>query len=141
MNILHNVRFRAYSHATEDQSKVESALKFVSGAQELNREMLKGHYGSPLIKIIAFLKKRKDLDAFLDRMRNAGILPEVLSTLNRRVDEEGSLYIRVSKQAAYEGRIEMTEKDDSISIKAKVRSYPASREEAMKILRESLQEE
>ncbi|MFQ5885525.1 MAG: RNA-binding domain-containing protein [Thermoplasmata archaeon] len=141
MNVLHNVRFRAYSHATEVQSRVESALRFVSGTHELGREVLRGHHGNPLIKLTAFLKKRKDLDAFLERMEEAGIIPELLTTLDERMDEEGSLYIRFSKQAAYEGRIEMTEKDDAISTRAKVRAYPANKEEALKVLTEALLEE
>ncbi|MFQ6106720.1 MAG: RNA-binding domain-containing protein [Thermoplasmata archaeon] len=141
MSILHNVRFRAYCHATEVQSRVESAMRFISGARELEHENLKGHHGNPLVKISAFLKRRKDLDIFLDKMAEAGVLQEILGTLDRSVDEKGSLHMRFSKQAAYEGRIEMTERDDAISVRAKVRAYPATKEEAIRLLKERLQQE
>lgn len=140
MSILHNVRFRAYSHATEDQSRVESAMRCVSGAQDVETEMLKGHHGNPLVKMTVFLNKRKDLEAFLGKLKSAGILAEILGTLDRRMDEEGSLHMRLSKQAAYKGRIEITEKDDAISLTAKVRAYPANRDVALRVLMEALRE-
>jgi RNA binding exosome subunit len=141
MSILHNVRFRTFAHATEDRSRVEAAITFVSGSQNMECEMLKGHHGNPLAKITAFLKKRKDLDSFLSRIKDTKISPEILGTLDRRVDGDGTLYIRLSKQAAYEGRIETTEKDDAISVRAKVKAYPANRAEAIRLLRKSLKEE
>jgi RNA binding exosome subunit len=140
MTILHNVRFRAYSHATEDQSKVESAVMFASGVREVDTETLKGHHGNPLVKITVFLSKRKDLEAFLDRLGSAGILPGVLDTLERRVDRENCLHIRLSKQAAYKGRIEATENDEAISVVAKVKAYPANRDVALRVLTEALRE-
>lgn len=141
MNILHNARFRSYSHATEDQSRVESAMRFVSGAQSVETEMLKGHHGNPVVKITVFLNKRKDLELFLERLRRRGLFAKILATLERRLDEEGSLHVRLSKQTAYKGAIEMTEKDDAISIVAKVRAYPAKRDVSMRVLMEGLQEE
>ncbi|MCK4367757.1 MAG: hypothetical protein KAW84_07420 [Thermoplasmata archaeon] len=140
MSILHNVRFRAYSHATEDKSRVESAMRCVSGAQNVETETLKGHHGNPLVKMTVFLSKRKDLEAFLGKLKTAGILEEILGTLDRRMDEEGSLHMRLSKQAAYKGRIEITEKDDAISLTAKVRAYPANRDVALRVLVEALRE-
>lgn len=141
MSVLHNVRLRTFAHATEDRSRVEAALTFVSGSGEVECEMLKGHHGNPLTKITVFLKKRKDLDRFLDRIKDAKILPEILRTLDKRVDGDGTLYVRLSKQAAYEGRIETTEKDDAISIRAKVKAYPANRTEAIRLLKELLKED
>lgn len=141
MNILHNVRLRTYSHATEDQSRVESAMRFVSGAQKVETETLKGHHGNPVVKITVFLNKRKDLEAFLEKLRDVGIFTRILASLDRRLDEEGSLHLRFSKQAAYKGTIEMTEKDDAVSVVAKVRAYPANRDVAMGVLMETLREE
>ena len=141
MNILHNARLRSYSHATEDQSRVESAMRFVSGAQNVETEMLKGHHGNPVVKITVFLNKGKDLEALLESLRRGGIFAKILATLDRRLDEEGSLHIRLSKQAAYKGTIEMIEKDDAISIVAKVRAYPANRNVSMQVLMKRLQEE
>lgn len=138
MSILHNVKLRTFAHATEDRSRVEAALTFVSGSRDMECEMLKGHHGNPLAKITIFLKKRGDLDSFLNSIKDAEILPEILRTLDRRVDGYGTLYIRLSKQAAYEGRIEIAEKDDAISVRAKVKAYPASKTEAIRLLRESL---
>lgn len=140
MSVLHSVKLRTFAHATEDRSRVEAALTFVSGSRAMECEMLKGHHGDPLAKITAFLKKREDLDSFLDRIKDSEILPEMLRTLDKRVDEHDTFYIRLSKQAAYEGRIKIAEKDDVIFIRAKVKAYPANRTEAIRLLKESLKE-
>ena len=141
MRILHNIRFRTYSHATEDLHRVEFALRNVSGVHELEYENLKGHHGNPIVKITASMDKRSEIDGFQDRLRDSGSFPEILATLDDRVDEEGVLHIRLSKQAAYEGRMEMAADDDAVSVGAKVRAYPASRSEAIRVLRENLEAE
>jgi RNA binding exosome subunit len=140
MTVFHNARLRAYSHATEDQSRVESAVRFASGTQTVDTEMLKGHHGNPLVKITVFLNQKRDLESLLDRLGNAGILAELLETLDRRVDHESFLHIRLSKQAAYRERIVMTEGDDAISVVAKVKAYPANRDVALRVLTEALRE-
>jgi len=113
-----------HSHATEDENKVLKALMEVFPPRLrdrviLVRERLSGHYNNPLIRIWAETSSEKDaLETFnyiLSRLDLADI-GYIRSSLEERVDKNGVLHIRVSKQDAYLGRLTVFEGDDVIKI-------------------------
>jgi RNA binding exosome subunit len=62
----------------------------------------------------------------------------LLNTLEDRVDEEGVLHIRIDKQKAYLGEVELADRD-AIVFKAKIVTYPSKREKVLEAARELIE--
>jgi RNA binding exosome subunit len=132
-----NMHFRAFCHATEDEAKVTQALKFASGADEVTREVTEGYHGNPIIILEVFIKEKRRSRDFFTRL-DEEVINEILGTLEKRMDDDCNLYIRLDKQEAYLGNLKMTTSDDAIAVRAKVESYPKKLETAMKSVTEFL---
>ena len=133
-----NMHFRAFCHATEDEAKVVQALKFASGADEVTREVTEGYHGNPIIILEVFIKeKRRSRDLF-SRL-DVEEIKEIIASLEKRMDEDCNLFLRLDKQEAYLGNLKMTTSDDAIAVRAKVESYPKKLETAMKSVTEFLE--
>ncbi len=113
-----------HSHATEDEKKVMKALLEVFPPEireyiVLVREELKGHYNNPIVRIRAETTNNesaiKTFSYILDRL-NLTDLEYLFSTLDERVDRNGTLHLRISKQDAYLGRLIMFEGDDVVKV-------------------------
>jgi len=112
-------------------------LRFVSGADDLSKDLAVGYHGNSIMILQTRLEKRRDVRAFFSRLSTMD-LQRVLDTLDRRLDEECNLYLRLDKQSAAQGRMELTDRDDVIQVSAKIESYPSSREKAMMVAMEFL---
>ena len=133
-----NMHFRVFCHATEDEAKVVQALKFASGADELTREVTEGYHGNPIVILEVFIKEKRRSKDFFSKM-DVDTLQEIAATLERRMDEDCNLYIRIDKQEAFLGNLKMTTSDDAIAVRAKIESYPKKLETAMKSVTEFLE--
>ncbi|RLG88971.1 MAG: exosome protein [Thermoprotei archaeon] len=115
---------RTYVHATEDLEKVKKALinilpVGVRGNVNIDIVKTKGHYGNE-ISILSIKLKGRSSDELLRNIlcrlseSERGIL---IASLSDRVDPRVShLYIRLSKQDAYLGRIRLLDGSDVIKI-------------------------
>jgi RNA-binding protein len=133
-----NMHFRVFCHATEDETKVVQALKFASGAEDITREVTEGYHGNPIVKLEVFIKEKRRARDFFSRL-DEGMIHELVVTLEKRVDDDCNLYLRLDKQEAYIGNLKMTTSDDAIAVRAKIESYPKKRETAMKSVTEFLE--
>jgi len=114
-------------HATEDPAKVSQALKNVfpntiSDDIKLTTQHLEGHHGNPIKVLKTNLTKRKLVDQFLSHLLtnlNADDLKTVANSLESHMDEEGNLFVRLDKQAAYMGEIR-SKQEDPVRIKIKL---------------------
>jgi RNA binding exosome subunit len=133
-----NMHFRVFCHATEDEAKVIQALKFASGADEITREVTEGYHGNPIIILEVFTKERRRSRDFFIKLDTIEI-QELIDSLQKRMDDDCNLYLRLDKQEAYLGNLKMTTSDDAIAVRAKVESYPKKLETAMKSVTEFLE--
>jgi RNA binding exosome subunit len=136
--MFHWIEARAFCHATEEEERVVAAVRTVVPDADIEREALAGHFGNPLVVMTA---RAKDSTA---RRAWAGIVSalggsEILRGLDERLDEDGTYHLRLDKQAAYHGRIEVASGSDVITFHAKVASYPKNRENVVEVLRRSLE--
>ncbi len=126
MRIL-SVEISAIVHATEDSTKVAQALRnvlseHVSDEVKMTMQYLQGHHGNPIRTLRTGLKKRKIIDQFLNHLMtnlNADDLKDMAKNVNMYMDEEGNMYLRLDKQAAYRGEIR-SKQEDPIRVKMKV---------------------
>lgn len=137
MSII-SLYFRAFVHATEDEEKVLSAMKFASGLEEFQRDETVGHHGNKIVIIDGAQKDKKTVKRFFQSLSSEDLLL-MIDTLDNRLDEEGFIFARLDKQEAYQGKLVLTRSDDAISIRGKVQTYPKKRELALIAAKEYLE--
>ncbi|MDH7508020.1 MAG: RNA-binding domain-containing protein [Methanomassiliicoccales archaeon] len=133
--VFHSLFFRVFVNATEDENKVIKALQFVSGTKEFKRSLSTGYHGNPITILESILRKKSEIDAFLNRL-SLGDLKKIIDTLERRMDDEGFVYFRFDKQLAYHEQLVLTDGEDVIAVKGKAKAYPSTYERAINAARE-----
>jgi len=136
--MFHWLELRGYCHATEDESKVEKAMRFLSPSGRLLRQDTEGHFGNPLIILEIREESTAEIENFWQRLKTAGAVSQLEKTLRDRVDENCVLHFRLDKQAAYLGRISLSAGDDAFAVAMKVRANPSKKSVAVKALVEHI---
>jgi RNA binding exosome subunit len=135
---LHYVDLRAFCYATEDDARVERALRtFLPEDHEIERDGTEGHHGDRILVLSARSETADAVRHVLDRLGDLEEIERVRDELDERVDENCSLFLRLDKQAALSGDVRL---GDGITLRAKVEAYPATKEAAVENAREALPE-
>ena len=121
--IVTGVQISVFAHATEDEEKVEQAVRNVIPegivVVTMDKKRLKGHYSDPITLITAHIRKRKAARRiFQATIKNLSTLDQqrLLEEVEERVDKSGNLYLRLDKQRAFK-EIEMLEEVDPIRMR------------------------
>ncbi|MGE5555166.1 MAG: RNA-binding domain-containing protein [Methanocella sp.] len=112
------IDIRVFAHATENQTKVETATKNLF-PPELTQDLvfqktaLTGHHSNPIVMLTARLTDRKLLPAALEKLgeRLSSLDKEQLQNDIKLHLEKGNLFLRFDKQAAYLGQPKFTQSD------------------------------
>ena len=135
---LHYVDLRAFCYVTEDEKRVEDALRtFLPEEFELERAETEGHYGDRILVLSARVERADDVRHVLTRLAELEEFDRLLAELDDRVTENTELFLRLDKQAAFNGEVRM---GDGITFRAKVEAYPAKKELAVESAAEVLEE-
>ncbi len=136
--MIDKISFRAFVAATEDEGRVREALAVFVPLDRITAVTAEGHFGNE-IKILEAVLRRREVAAFLQILREQ-LSAEDLERLRReipdRLEGESHFHLRLDKQAAYKGQVRLTNSKDALDISILVRTYPARRESALKILSE-----
>ncbi|MDD4653553.1 MAG: RNA-binding domain-containing protein [Methanothrix sp.] len=136
--MIDRISFRAFVAATEDEGRVREALAVFAPLDRITAVTAEGHFGNE-IKILEAVLRRKEAAAFLQILREQ-LSAEDLERLRReipdRLEGDSHFHLRLDKQAAYKGLVRLTNSKDALDITILVRTYPARRESALKILSE-----
>ncbi|WP_293032828.1 RNA-binding protein [Natronococcus sp.] len=134
---LHYVDLRAFCYATEDEKRVEQALRTLLPEEfEIERVESEGHYGDRILVLSARVENADDVRHVLSRLADLEELDTFLEELDDRVTENTELFLRLDKQAAFAGEIRSGE---GITFRAKVEAYPAKKEQAVENAEEVLE--
>lgn len=133
-----DVRFSV--HATEDLDKVINAVHQVFPADHIDdiafrKKALRGHYGNPITLFDTRIRKKAIVEALVDHLFSS-LNEQDKESLLREIDqhvEEGSLYIRLDKQAAFQGEIRLCTADP---IRVRIRFRKKRIEDIVKICQE-----
>ncbi|NKE36995.1 RNA-binding protein [Natronococcus sp. JC468] len=126
---LHYVDLRAFCYATEDEKRVEQALRtFLPEEFEIDRAESEGHYGDRILVLSARVENADDVRHVLSRLADLEDLDGLLGELDDRVTENTELFLRLDKQAAFGEEVRLGE---GITFRAKVEAYPAKKEQAV----------
>jgi hypothetical protein len=135
---FHYVDVRTFAYATEDEKRVEQALRhFVPEDVDVERTTSEGHHGDRIVVLSARLENADDLRYALSRVANLDDTESLLDELDDRVTEHCEFYLHLDKQAAFGGE---TRRGDGITFRAKVEAYPAKREKAIENARRTIEE-
>ncbi|MFC4988633.1 RNA-binding protein [Saliphagus infecundisoli] len=135
---LHYVDLRTFCYATEDEKRVESALRtLLPDGFEIERAESEGHYGDRILVLSARVENADGIRTVLARLAAIEEGDRLVSELDERVTENTELFFRVDKQAAFQGEVVIGE---GITVRAKVEAYPATKEAAVENAREVLEE-
>lgn len=120
---VRSVEARVFVHATEDKEKVLKALleiipEDLRGDVEIEEEVLQGHYGNPIIKITLRVNgpNAERVASYIFSKLTPADRGLLASSIEDRVDKDGTFYLRISKQEAYRGNIYVYESDDVIRV-------------------------
>jgi RNA binding exosome subunit len=136
--VIDKVSFRAFVAATEDEGRVREALSIFVPLDRISSSTAEGHFGNE-IKIMEASLRKKEGQAFFQILREQ-LSPEDQLRLRRempdRLEGDSHFHLRLDKQAAYKGLLRLTDSKDAIDVCALVKTYPARRESALKVLSE-----
>jgi RNA-binding protein len=117
-NKIAQIDIRVSSHATEDQEKVQTAVRNLF-PQEMAESLvfektsLLGHHGNPILLITAKITDKKTLPKAIENLGSKlGSLDK--ETLQKELPlhiEKSNLYIRFDKQSAYLGSVHFSNVD------------------------------
>lgn len=112
------VEIRAFSHATEDLVKVESAIRNTlpeAVASELiyTKKNCVGHHGNPIVLVETKLTSQKELLSILEEIGSSlsSLDKEELAEEITKHIERHNLYLRFNKQSASLGKIKLGHHD------------------------------
>jgi RNA-binding protein len=112
------VEIRTFSHATEDQEKVQLAVKNTL-PEDLAAELtfttttLTGHHSNPIVLLESKLTNKAALPAVLEKIAS-GLSPLDKETFSSELSqhiERHNLYLRFDKQNAYLGKLTISSID------------------------------
>jgi len=130
-----NIEF--FAHATEDLEKVMEAVKHILPANrteeiDFKKNSLKGHHGNPIVFFEAKIEGKELVKAVIDSIfSRLSVLDK--EALRREIEmhvEKGSLYLRLDKQAAFQGIVKLGAADP---IHLRIRFRRGKIEEIVKI--------
>jgi len=133
---FHYIDLRTFCYATEDEARVEQALgTYLPEEFEVDRATSEGHHGDRIVVLSARVERADEMRQVLNQVARFDDIETVLAELDERIDDNCSFFLRLDKQAAFNGRVA---RGDGITLRAKVEAYPAKKEHAIENAREAL---
>lgn len=134
------VDISCFAHATEDERKVMDALRHLLPAEHVQdiafqKSNLRGHFGNSILLYESKIRDKKLVTPLVENLA-ANLTPLDKEILLDQIElhlEKGSLYIRLDKQAAYEGAFKLATADP---IKIRLRFNKNRPEDIIVICRE-----
>ncbi|MFW9935136.1 MAG: RNA-binding domain-containing protein [Candidatus Thorarchaeota archaeon] len=119
-----HLEMQASVHATEELDKVRTAMmnlfpQAVRSSLVFNSTKLRGHYHNPIIRLETQLRQRELIEQTLtsigEQLRSEDRVI-VARTFPSRVNKKGQIFLRLDKQEAYQGRVRIINRGDSIRL-------------------------
>lgn len=133
---FHYVDLRAFCYATEDEKRVERALRtYLPEEFPIEREETEGYHGDRILVLSARVENADDVRHVLSQLRGSADFDRIERELDDRVTENCELFLSLDKQAAFHDEVSLGE---GITFRAKVEAYPAKKETAVENVREML---
>lgn len=107
------------------------------GDAELSVTRTEGHHANPIDIVVATVHEEDKIIGFFRKLERED-LEELRRTMAMRLDEACNMFIKLDKQSAFAGAVRLGTGDDVISVRVKIRAFPAKPGLALKIATEFL---
>ena len=137
--MIHNIRYRVFIYENEDKDEVLEALLNILPTAEPEVEEAEGLLEEKMLILTGTISKKRETKEFLNTLIDSigeDQLLKLYNDLDRKMDEKGNLFLRLSKEKALEEEWEILDGGDSIHLKIKIAAYPAKKEVAIKKISE-----
>ena len=135
---FHYVDLRTFCYATEDEKRVEAALRtFLPEDAAVDRTETEGHNGDRILILSTRLERADEVRHVLSRLAEIDDFEGLLAELDQRIDDNCAFFLQLDKQAAYSGDVTL---GDGLMLRGKVEAYPADRERAIETAESALQQ-
>ena len=142
--MIHNIRYRVFIYENEDKDEVLEALLNILPTAEPEAEEAEGLLEEKMLILTGAISKKRETKEFLNTLI-ASIgedqLIKLYNDLDRKMDEKGNLFLRLSKEKALDEEWKILDGGDSIHLKIKIAAYPAKKEVALKKIKEVFPED
>jgi hypothetical protein len=135
---FHELSMQAFVQATENEEKVLQSFFNLTGDNKLipERSESEGLHHNPILLLTLRVRKKKEIEMILNHWKDRSFWRQAIDQKEIRTDDDLVFHVRVDKDSAYLGNPILWAKGESIKIKLKIATYPASRPKAMDILSE-----
>jgi RNA binding exosome subunit len=133
--MIHNISYRVFIQGTENQEKVEEALKTIFPLAAPEIEHTEGYYQNPVTILSQKITKKREIKEFIQKLQEMD-KKDIIKDGNdfqRKMDDNGNFFLRFDKQEALKGNWKVVEHGDSIHVRIKIAAYPAKKEVAIGI--------
>ena len=137
--MIHNIRYRVFIYENEDRDEILEALLNILPTAEPEVEEAEGLLEEKMLILTGTVSKKRETKEFLNTLIESigeDQLVKLYNDLDRKMDEKGNLFLRLSKERALEEEWEILDGGDSIHLKIKIAAYPAKKEVAIKKIAE-----
>lgn len=134
--MIHNITYRTFVYGTEDEGKVIEAINFLFPTSLPEKAITEDHFDNDILILSDKISKKRatrDIAQFLNDNLSDEDKEIIKNELNRRMDEQGNLFLRFDKQEAFDGNLKLTYSGNAIHVRIKIASFPVSKENAMKV--------
>ena len=142
--MIHNIRYRVFIYDNEDKDEILEALLNILPTAEPEVEEAEGLLEEKMLILTGTISKKRETKEFLNNLIDAigkDQLIKLYDDLDRKMDEKGNLFLRLSKEKALDEEWEILDGGDSIHLKIKIAAYPAKKEVAIKKISEIFPED
>ena len=138
--MIHNIRFREFVYEGENPEELTQAILNIFPDAEIETEEAEGLMENKILILTGLIKKKRHTRAFMDRLLESDQVSKLEEDLDRKMDEKGNLFLRLSKEDAVEDELKIVDSGDSIHLKIKIAAYPAKKEVAMKLIQDAIKQ-
>ncbi|MGL4669660.1 MAG: RNA-binding domain-containing protein [Methanobacteriaceae archaeon] len=134
--MIHNITYRTFIHGTENEDKVLEALLNVLPLAKAEKSYIEGHFNNQITILKGKISKKRDVKESISNINSLANKSEILADLDRKMDKNGNLFLRFSKQSALNEELKIIDGSDAIHLKIKIAAYPAKKHVAMNLAKE-----
>ena len=142
--MIHNIRYRVFIYENEDKDEILEALLNILPTAVPEIEEAEGLLEEKMLILSGTVSKKRETKEFLNNLTHSigeDQLIKLYNDLDRKMDEKGNLFLRLSKEKAKDEEWEILDGGDSIHLKIKIAAYPAKKDVAIKKISEIFPED
>lgn len=138
--MIHNIRFREFVYENEDLDELKQAIVNIFPDAEIEIEEAEGLMDNKILILNGVIDKKRHTKEFFNKLLelDSEVLNKFINDLDKKVDENGNLFLRLSKEDAIDEKMTIVDSGDAIHLKIKIAAYPAKKDIAIKKIKEAI---